>query len=346
MTPTLGMGGAEKIALCQVRALAKKAGPLTLLTTHKGQDFLTPPPEVNRVALNLPARRGFFAVPGSRTLRIVAALKKLKPKLAIVNMDVSAALACYAAGVKYIFVEHSDLPDTKIDFLKKRAFKKAVAVVLVSEESENYLKKLLPRVKTRVIKNPVIKPTLKKNEKPFFAAPKNNVLAVGRFVKQKGFDTLLEAWALLEKNFPQWQLNIVGDGPQRELLESKIASLNLKNVCLPGAVQDMAPVYEYTDIFVVPSRWETFCLALGEAMAFGTACVAFNCSGPAALMRHGFDGLLVEKGNVKALAHAIRTLMTDDEMRNSMAANSREVTARFGFQQFADEYLNLVQQFL
>ena len=131
------------------------------------------------------------------------------------------------------------------------------------------------------------------------------VLAVGRLHEQKGFDLLLQAWQPIEKHYPEWQLRIVGEGPQRAALERQIREQGLEHVVLAGRTADVAKEYAAASLFVLSSRYEGLPLALMEAMWCGTPCVAFDCpQGPVELLADG-RGWLVENGNVEKLTQQI-----------------------------------------
>ena len=131
------------------------------------------------------------------------------------------------------------------------------------------------------------------------------VLAVGRLHEQKGFDLLLQAWQPIEKHYPEWQLRIVGEGPQRAALERQIREQGLEHVVLAGRTADVAKEYAAASLFVLSSRYEGLPLALIEAMWCGTPCVAFDCpQGPVELLADG-RGWLVENGNVEKLTQQI-----------------------------------------
>ena len=139
------------------------------------------------------------------------------------------------------------------------------------------------------------------------------VLAVGRLHEQKGFDLLLKAWAPIEKQFPDWTLRIVGEGPKRAELEALIRTLGLKNVCLAGRAENVAKEYAETSLFVLSSRYEGFSLVLAEAMWCGTPCVSFDCPhGPAELLADD-RGWLVPNGDIEALTRQLEYVISHPE---------------------------------
>ena len=149
------------------------------------------------------------------------------------------------------------------------------------------------------------------------------VLAVGRLHEQKGFDLLLQVWQPIEDKYPEWQLRIVGEGPERTELETQIKNLHLQHVSLAGRTADVAKEYAAASLFVLSSRYEGLPLALIEAMWCGTPCVAFDCpQGPAELLADG-RGWLVENGNVEKLTQRIVYAISHPDEAKARAAKAQ-----------------------
>lgn len=154
------------------------------------------------------------------------------------------------------------------------------------------------------------------------------VLAVGRLHEQKGFDMLLEAWNNVQRDDVQctkdWTLRIVGEGPQRAVLEQQIKDLHLSNVVLAGRVENVVEEYNEASLFVLSSRYEGFSLVLLEAMWCGVPCVSFDCPhGPAELL--GDDrGWLVPAMDVEKLSQQIIYAMTHMEEAKARAERAQE----------------------
>ena len=148
----------------------------------------------------------------------------------------------------------------------------------------------------------------------------NTVLAAGRYTEQKGFDLLLRSWARVEREAPEWHLDIFGSGdpaPYRRLANE----LGLHNVRLNGTTPSLADEMRSHDIFAFSSRYEGFGLVLAEAMACGMAVVSYACPcGPRDIVSDGTDGLLVEEvGDTDAFADALLQLINDETARHRMA---------------------------
>ena len=155
------------------------------------------------------------------------------------------------------------------------------------------------------------------------ASPLTNkrVIAVGRYVYQKGFDLLLQAWAKIEKQHPDWELAIYGMG-DRTPYEQTAEDLRIdRNRChLNGPTDDIKQEYLNSSLFVFSSRFEGFGMVLIEAMACGLPVISFDCPcGPKDIVRHQEDGLLVPSGDITLLANAMSQLMSDDTLRRNMA---------------------------
>lgn len=157
------------------------------------------------------------------------------------------------------------------------------------------------------------------------------VIAVGRYAYQKGFDMLLEAWSMIEKQCPEWQLAIYGMG-NRTPYEQQAARLGLDMTrChINGSTADIEKEYSESSLFVLSSRFEGFGMVLVEAMSCGLPVVSFACPcGPRDIVSNRRNGLLVENGNVEQLAKAMLSLISDDDMRRKMGESAKDDVRRF-----------------
>ena len=166
------------------------------------------------------------------------------------------------------------------------------------------------------------------------------VIAVGRYVYQKGFDLLLQAWARVEMLHPDWQLAIFGDGDRTPYQQqAALLGLSPQRCQLNGPTSNIQQEYANSSLFVFSSRFEGFGMVLVEAMACGLPIISFACPcGPKDIVKHGEDGLLVENGNVEALAAALSQLMSNEALRRSMSVAAQGNVQRFGMQQIAERW--------
>ena len=171
------------------------------------------------------------------------------------------------------------------------------------------------------------------------------VIAVGRYVYQKGFDQLLQAWATIERQYPEWQLVVFGDG-NRTPYEQQMKELGIDdNRChLYGPTTDIQQEYVNSSLFAFSSRFEGFGMVLVEAMACGLPVVSFDCPcGPKDIVRDSEDGILVENGNIKLFASSLSKLMSDEALRQSMSKAALKNVQRFSMEQIAEQWRNIFE---
>jgi glycosyltransferase involved in cell wall biosynthesis len=157
------------------------------------------------------------------------------------------------------------------------------------------------------------------------------VAFVGRLEAYKGIDTLLAALSHLAARGEPVRLVLAGDGPKRPLVENFVAhGEGGRQVRMLGFVHDVRAVLSAADVYVMPSRWEGWPLALGEAMCAGLPAVGTDVAGIRDLLLDGRTGLLVPRDDAIALAEALRRLVDDEALRTRLGRAARErVTARF-----------------
>lgn len=174
-----------------------------------------------------------------------------------------------------------------------------------------------------------------------------NVIAVGRYTYQKGFDLLLKAWINVRKSYPEWSLYIFGGGNRSDFLQLS-KKLGISDVCfLESAVSNIEDKYQESSIFVLSSRYEGFGMVLIEAMACGVPPVSFACPcGPRDIIKDGEDGLLVENGNIKELADKICYLIDNEYERKRMGKQAKINIERFRVEHIARQWQNLFENLL
>lgn len=173
----------------------------------------------------------------------------------------------------------------------------------------------------------------------------------GRLDPQKNPLLLLEALAGIagRPGGAQIQARLLGDGPERALLERRVRELHLDGqVRLLGRVSDVPVHLQATDIFVLPSNSEGISNALLEAMAHGVPCIATDIPGNSELIRDRETGLLVKPGDAAGLGRAILELAADQSLRERLGRAARAfVEERFDMgtiaRRYAEVYRSLVE---
>jgi glycosyltransferase involved in cell wall biosynthesis len=152
------------------------------------------------------------------------------------------------------------------------------------------------------------------------------LICVGRLAPVKGQGVLLESVAELVSNNRDVRLRLVGDGPDRAVLERKVREGGLEErVVFEGwrNQNEVLEIYRHADGFVLASFAEGVPVVLMEAMAMQVPCVATRITGIPELIRDGVEGLLVTPGNSVQLAEAIEKLMDDGNLRERLARAGR-----------------------
>jgi glycosyltransferase involved in cell wall biosynthesis len=176
------------------------------------------------------------------------------------------------------------------------------------------------------------------------------VLTVTSFDAWKGVDVLIRAMALLRDSGRVVPLVIAGDGPRRGDIEQLIRTHGLSDSVRLLGDQPRASVIDLLHqcmLFVLPSRFESFGIAVVEAMACGKAVIATRVDGVLEIIEDSKHGLLVEAGDPIALAEAIGTLTGDASLRARLGDAARErVTNRFLISRMGEAYTNAFEEVL
>lgn len=339
---SLGCGGAERVMTAMANYWAARGRVITLLTLD---DDSSPPfydldERIRHKPLGLAGFSG-NSLTGlwnnlKRIYRLRRAIRASNPNAVISFMDktnVVTLLATRGLGVPVIVSEHTD-PSLKSigsiwQQLRRWTYPFADRIVVLSKTALDYFPRIL-RSRACIIPNPVSQPQMNTPSDRQLLKP--SLVAMGRFIQEKGFDLLLQAFARVKDKHRGWTLTILGEGQLRAELEAMRDTLGLNDrVFLPGTVKHPQEVLMQGDLFVMSSRREGFPMALCEAMACGLPAICTACSdGPTSIVRNEIDGLLIPTEDVDALAEALDRLMADEAERRRLANSAQSVTDRFG----------------
>jgi glycosyltransferase involved in cell wall biosynthesis len=326
LLPHFRTGGAERVVLHWMEALDRtKWQPVLLLGREEGDLLPQVPGDVPVVAIG-----GGRAL--RRPLRIARALAG--QRIDIVYSATSAmnlALLAAPTRVPRIISEHT-LPDafrreSKWPLLRRAATRlltpRAAAVAVPTES----IGRVVRGAAVTVVRNPV----LRDSPPPLADKPiGTHLLAAGRLVPAKGFDTLIDAAALLADRGVTLTLAIHGEGPLHDALAARIGYHGLGGrITLPGRSDGLSAAMAQADLLVSSSRREGFGNVLIEAMAVGTPVLATRAGGPETFIEDGANGFLVAPDDAAALADAIEALLTHPARRLSVREAARDTAARY-----------------
>ena len=169
------------------------------------------------------------------------------------------------------------------------------------------------------------------------------VIAVGRYCHEKGYDHLLQAWSVIQRECPGWRLDVFGDG-DRTSYEHLIDKLQInRSFCkLNGRVADIESQYTKSSVAVCSSRFEGFGMVIAEAMACGIPVVSYDCPwGPRSIITNGQDGILVENENVEKLAQTLVELLRQPSVIKQMGRNASQNIRRYSIDNIANKWKEL-----
>ena len=161
--------------------------------------------------------------------------------------------------------------------------------------------------------------------------PKDNgrIIFVGRFNHEKRIDRLITAFSMIADRYPDWHVDIFGDGNEKENLLRQIDECGLVNrVVIHEPTKAIYDEYKRSEMLVLCSEHEASPLVLVEAMACGVPCVSLDCpTGPRAIIKDGETGLLAKDGDVNDLASKMEWLIAHEAERKEMGRKARVFAA-------------------
>jgi glycosyltransferase involved in cell wall biosynthesis len=158
------------------------------------------------------------------------------------------------------------------------------------------------------------------------------VVSVGRLVPWKGMSVLIEAFKQVRVSISDAILVIVGDGPEEEVLKSKVASLKLEDCIRFTGRLEQVKAFEYVkaaDVFALNTSYEGFSHQLLETMALGTPIVTTAVGGNVEVIHHGENGLLTTLDDAESFAREISRLLSDDGLASRLAKKAKKDVSMF-----------------
>jgi glycosyltransferase involved in cell wall biosynthesis len=352
VAPSLAGGGAERALLDTAALLAARGHHVTVLTFEsETADAYLVPACLSRVALGVPGLSGNRLRGILNNLRRIvglrAEIRRLRPDVVVsylTRTNIICLMALLGTGRPVVATEHNvatlnDAPMQALWRTLRRLLYPQMAQVVVVSKGVARQYAWLAAGKLSVINN--FLPASRGSEPETFSFLTGDVryiVGMGRLAPEKGFDRLIKAFHLVEKDCPGWKLLILGEGPLRTELTRLVASLGLEDrIELPGRVSNPRTLFRQCDLFGLSSESEGFPLVLLEAMSAGLPVISFDCDfGPREIITPDVSGVLVPPGDVPALSRAIGSLVKDGALRARLARGGLESVGRFA----PDEILN------
>jgi GalNAc-alpha-(1->4)-GalNAc-alpha-(1->3)-diNAcBac-PP-undecaprenol alpha-1,4-N-acetyl-D-galactosaminyltransferase len=364
----LGGGGAERVCVNLANAWAENNRQTTILTISQnkrapaytvdsrvdvrdlGWPRPTRPDEFNEITTApllrlLHTARCPQLIPELSILTMLRhAILSTKPDLVVSFIDrtnVRVLAAMPETGVPVVAAEQTDARRISLGRWQgaREELYRSVAAAVVAPDPAIARWLAAKGAAARAIANPLIAPPkLKRGSEN----GRRRVVTLSRLSNEKRPEFLVRSFASIALVFPDWDLEIHGDGPQRNMLEHLVEKLAPNRIRICGFSNDQYAVLASADLFVSASRIEGFGNAIWEAMACGVPVVAMDAGPPVRrLVRHGIDGVIVSQNTMAALADALARLMRDETQRKAYASRAPEVVERFPFESALEQWEEL-----
>lgn len=329
--PALKMGGIERESVNFANSITASETTISFISIFKSNHFFT---LKDNITLYEPLDFNVNSLNVFKTIKYIRNTVKLtNPDAILVYNKFYGAITTLALLLtkNRIFISEASSPlyswgfkqgcvNNVAYFLRPPDGVKAQTLMSVKYLKKYYSKKTVIKVIPNPLRNVILYPNIKRE---------NWVLAVGRFGDPlKGFDRLIEAFAKIRSR--DWKLVFAGGNEDGQYLKDKAADLGIiDRIIFLGQVKDIDKIYAQASIFVIPSRSEGYPNALCEAMAAGLPCISFDfISGPRDIITDGKDGIIVENGNIVALAEAIDLLIKNPEKREILGKSALKIRKR------------------
>ena len=350
LVTNLGSGGAERTITYLADYGIQKNYKVDIVVLNN-ERFYNIPDNVNYFCLDDEIKKkGVFAKAiriAKRMLRFRKYVKKNKPDLIFSIMDSLIRYPHYLAPKTVLISSERNNPKLEIDKKKQKKrikyFEKTDGLIFQTNSARECYKSLT--VESEVIPNAVGNPIAYEYSKPAESREKV-ITAVGRLAPQKDYYTLINAFEIVHNLYPDYKLQVFGEGSEKDALKEYVTSKKLDNVIVFCGVdrECLRKVYTST-CYVMTSKHEGMPNTLMEAMAVGTPCVSTNCDfGPADLIENNVNGQLVPVGDYKAVAEAIIRYIEDKEFSEKVSVNSMKIKETNSIEKISERYYTFFEK--
>lgn len=336
----MSVGGAARVTSTLLTGLVEKGYDVTLVLDDITSAPVYPiPQDMPRISLPFKAE----GLPVLKQLRLIGTLRRtireVAPDVVIAVTFFPFFYARYAAlgtGIPVVAYDHTSFGrDMGLfnNWIRYHLYGRADRLVILTEKDRRLLGGKFPR--KMVIYNPLSYPIVrmaKPREKTVLCAGRLDVWDV------KGFDRIIEMWGRIAKDYPEWKLQIAGDGPQQPLVAMMEKAGVKESVLLLGHVSNMQELYQKSAVFALPSRVEGFPMVLLEAVSQGCVCCSFSMGGAVEEMMSPQSGCIVEDGDIKSFERCLRQLMDRYPDYDGLRGNAYADASRFDIETFSAQW--------
>lgn len=337
LVSSLQFGGAERVATTLCNAWVQRGHSVSLIATYAGTEpcffKLDSAVALSYLANPQPGLFGRSRSSLARLYKLRKILKQQQPDVVLSflpSANIMAILAATGLNLPVIVSERTDpehYPQSWFwRFLCRHLYQYAAVLTVQTEAVAAKVDRLFNNlIQVRVMPNPLPFAVNLLQKKAH--AGRSKIISLGRLTEGKQTEHLIHAFTAIAGLYPDWELNIFGDGPQKTALESLAAdSIYRARISFHGDTKQPWVELADADIFVMTSRFEGFPNALLEALGLGVAAVVYDCpSGPAEITEQGRIASLVPLNDQQALVVALEKLIAAPQYRHEMGQLAAEV---------------------
>lgn len=341
VTATLTSGGSERVMSLLANQLAERGHQVEIVNLNKHIVFY---PIHENIKLSFAEEEV-----GNSIVRKIGWLRKYvkakKPDVVIPFMEAVYCVTLLALIGVHIPVISSERIDPRHsprlrNILRKIFLPLTTHLVVQTKDIKTFYPKFIQK-KTTIIYNPVSETVFQLQEEP----KENVVISVGKLDGQKNQKLLINAFASIADDFPDWKLMIYGEGPERIALESLVERLKIKDkISLPGRCETVIEEMNKAKVFAFSSDFEGMSNAILEAVCVGLPVVTTNVSGAVELVKNGEGGFVVPIRDEKALADALRKILQDENLRKKMMLTNKARAKEFKQDMIVNQWEELIKK--
>jgi len=348
--PSMQAGGAERVMSVLANELIQRKVEVIIVMICNTKCEYPLSPEIKTICLScdndvhlVNIKRIFL-----RYRKIKESIREHQPDVVISfmsNTNIDVCLSMIGVHIPVIVSERNDPavdPSNKVRrLLRKVAYTRANGFVFQTSNARNYFGRRI-RTKSTIILNPLTKiPEIYKGTRT------EKIVAVGRLEAQKNYPLLINAFKMFLKHYPTFQLEIYGEGREREQLENIIKVSEVQNsVKLCGYSSDVHEKIKDARCYVMCSDFEGMPNALMEAMALGLPCISTDCpcGGPKMMIDDHENGILIPVKNEKALCDAMCFMVAESEASERMGRNAARIKEKTNVSCITDQWMAYINK--
>lgn len=346
-----GNGGAERVITTLASEFAKREYNVLMITTNEDN---------NDYIMNENVRRK--RIISSKKLKIIRTIDRIKIlRESIIDFkgdiiisfsaipNIQAIIATIGLKCNLIISERTDpkrYPKSIFGkFLRFCLYPCADTIIFQTEQAKEYFKKSIQN-KAKIIMNPI------RDGLPISNRDKceKKIIGIGSLGEQKNWYVTLKAVEPFFKEFPDYILEIYGEGPDKNVLQDLIEnSCILRNhVYLKGFSNNINDILKTAAIYVSSSDYEGISNAMLEALAEGIPTICTDCpvGGARMIIKNNYNGILVPVGGYEEIYNALRKIASNEEFSRQLSKNALEIRNKFELSKIVDEWENVVKSYI